>query len=202
VLSGVEKMNHRRLKYMYPCTKNFGIVLNERRKAAREDPRFTNPITNKEMAAVLTWPILKGDLILSDEPRVVPKECHFEFRENQERKFKFPIYEYEYDDEVPTSFKYSNGKYNSLPNSISGNETSTTNPHKFIDLTEVFTLNCDLSKYPIDDFDRYDNGGRPYYVASLICRLSVSRTTFTAEMLWNGNVVSSQKKDFESRSRG
>ena len=58
----------------------------------------------------LIWLIKKGDLILSDEPKVVKQQFTQNFPEMGLRKGKIPIYAY-YDDDIPERFSDSqNGR--------------------------------------------------------------------------------------------
>ena len=113
VLCGIEKNNHRNISQATPCPKNYGIVLNEPFSANALNGRDRNkdPLANKDSSKnQLTWPILKGDLILSNETRVSEKECHFYFTETESRKFKYIVYEYDDDEDVPSSLKYEDGE--------------------------------------------------------------------------------------------
>ena len=99
---------------MHACPKNLGFMLNEHPRVARDQTRTIESRANRKGAPVLCWPILKGDLILSDRLLVVEKEYHTRFVENGGKKFKLDIYEYDYDDEVPTTMKHPDGEQISI----------------------------------------------------------------------------------------
>lgn len=58
---------------------------------------------------------------------------------------------------------------------------------RYQELNEVAVLNCDFSKFPIDEFDRFENSrnGRPYYRAHCICKAVLSDGILTVEIIWN-----------------
>ena len=61
----------------------------------------------------LMWLIKKGDLILSDQPKVVRRWFTMNFPENGPRRGTIPIYAYD-DDDIPKRLGNSkNGKLNS-----------------------------------------------------------------------------------------
>lgn len=55
------------------------------------------------------------------------------------------------------------------------------------ELSEVGTLICDLSKFPIDEFNKFENPttGRPYFSAHCRCKAVLSESVLTIEILWN-----------------
>jgi hypothetical protein len=55
------------------------------------------------------------------------------------------------------------------------------------ELKEVTVLTYDLSSFSLDDFDRAKNqkNKAPYYVAYLTCKMAMSGSTVTVEILWN-----------------
>ena len=93
---------------MHKCPNNYGIIPNEVFSAAKNNrqDKYKDNVTNRDMArGQISWPIRKGDLLLSDETKVAEKECHFTFLETGNRKFKFSVYEYADDEDVPTRFQ-------------------------------------------------------------------------------------------------
>jgi hypothetical protein len=72
------------------------------------------------------------------------------------------------------------------------------------ELNEVFVLNCDFSKFPINEFDRFENSnnGRPYYTAHCICKLVLSGSILTVKIIWNGiQMCSTMIKDEQATTK-
>lgn len=169
VIHGIEKANRPNVIFMRTCPRSYGIVLNEAflgSKFRRED-RYTDPITGDVVAhGQITWLVKKGDLILSNEGKASEKEFRVTFHgtgEAGERRKKLTIYEYE-DDDLPDRFQNAREE-----------------------LKEVTILTYDLSPFSLDDFDRAENqkNKAPYYVAYLTCKMAMSGSTVTVEILWN-----------------
>ena len=98
---------------MGACPRSYGVSVSESFSEIRHNDQdhFVDPLTKKSMAKEqLMWLIKKGDLILSDEPRVVKQSFTKNFSEMDLRKGTIPIYAY-YDDDIPGRFANSqNGK--------------------------------------------------------------------------------------------
>jgi hypothetical protein len=113
---GIEKGEHKKLTTMSTCSRSYGVALNEVYSPIKYDRKdqYLDPVTNCEMAQQqITWLVRRGDLILSDDKKVIEKEFLFHFKETDERKFSLPVYEYpDEDDDVPERFATGeNGKF-------------------------------------------------------------------------------------------
>jgi hypothetical protein len=56
-----------------------------------------------------------------------------------------------------------------------------------VELTQAEVLTCDFSKFPLDDFDRFENprNGKTYYTAHCICKAVLTNTLLTFTVIWN-----------------
>lgn len=105
VIAGVERSRDKRLRYMSMSQKSYGIIVNE-----PIDYRIhgnytnTNPFKKERVAEErFAWLIRRGDLILSDEPRVAEQEFTRTFDQNGSGVLNLEIYSYsEEEDDVPT----------------------------------------------------------------------------------------------------
>jgi hypothetical protein len=88
---------------MSACSRSYGVSVSESFSDIRHNvkDRSVHPIARVPMAIEqLLWLIKKGDLILSNEPKVVKKFFTKTFSETEERIGTLPIYSYD-DDDIP-----------------------------------------------------------------------------------------------------
>jgi hypothetical protein len=108
VMHGVEKAD-KTLKKMDFCPKSWGLMVTQEYTSSRhgrEYKTFTDSTTNKRLAdGKMIWLIKKGDLVLSDDPKVGTHRFTWSFKAHDTRTFHLPIYEYNKDD-LPS--KYAN----------------------------------------------------------------------------------------------
>jgi hypothetical protein len=90
------------------CATYYAVVLDDPFQSHKNNPKdfVIDPLTNTPIAQKqLTYIVRRGDLILSDEKKEIEREVCFRFRENDERVFQFPIYEYaDNDEDMPDRF--------------------------------------------------------------------------------------------------
>ncbi|KAH0558449.1 hypothetical protein GP486_004895 [Trichoglossum hirsutum] len=124
----------------------------------------------------LLWLIKKGDLILSNEPKVAQQRFTRNFYENGSRKGKIIIYAYD-DDDIPERL------YNSES-----------------DLTVVHTLEYDLTEIPLQEFVRREplGGGRPFYVAYLTLTMKMDTRHLKIELCWKNKPLCSLNLNYLS----
>jgi len=87
----------------------YGIVSNETYAESHyhEFGRFPDSSTSHSTAhRPIFWFIRKGDLLLSEDQRIVQKELRYYFNERMPRRILLPIYKYDYGD-APTDFSNS-----------------------------------------------------------------------------------------------
>jgi len=110
----------------------------------------------------LIWFIKKGDVILSDQPRVVKKWFSINFLATGPRMGRVPIYTYD-DDDIPDRFSNAEN-----------------------DLSLLYALEYDLTEFPLDEFTRRQPRGTkvPFYVASLSLTMSLSLEMLQIELCW------------------
>jgi hypothetical protein len=85
------------------CPRSFGVTVSEAFSDIQHNPgdATVDPLTRTHMAREqLLWLIKKGDLILSDKPKVVKQSFTINFPEMGQRKGQIPIYAYG-DDNLP-----------------------------------------------------------------------------------------------------
>jgi hypothetical protein len=100
---GIEKSTSRDLSKMSACPRSYGVSVSESFSEIRHNNRdhFVDPLTKTPMAKEqLIWLVKKGDLILSDETRVVKEWLTVKFLETTERRGNIPIYAYD-DEDIP-----------------------------------------------------------------------------------------------------
>jgi hypothetical protein len=99
---GIEKLDHKNLTIMKTCERNYGLILNygvAQSTGGGNRGHYTDLITNRIVSeGQLTWMIKKGDLLLSDTQKEVEEGFKLSFRENDNKVFTLPIYEYPDDD--------------------------------------------------------------------------------------------------------
>jgi len=98
---------------MTACPQSYGISVNEPFSDALHDDkdRIVDPVTKMLMAKdQLRWLIKKGDVILSDQPKVTRKWFTISFQEGGPRNGTIPIYSYDYDDLPERCCDSLNGK--------------------------------------------------------------------------------------------
>jgi hypothetical protein len=108
-MHGIEKAD-KTLKTMDFCPKSWGLMVTQEYTSSRhgsEYNTFTDSITNKKLAdGKMVWLIKKGDLVLSDDPKVGTHRFTWSFKAHDTRNFHLPIYEYSKDD-IPDKFANS-----------------------------------------------------------------------------------------------
>ena len=99
---------------MIACPRSYGITVSKPFTAIdhSKNELSVDPVTGKPMAKdQLMWFIKKGDVILSNEPRIVEESFAKIFSENDLRRGEIPIYAYD-DDDIPERFANArNGKF-------------------------------------------------------------------------------------------
>ena len=98
---------------MNACPRSYGVSVSEpfSETRHRHQDLVVDPYTKAAMAKEqLMWLIKKGDLILSDDPKVVNQQFTKSFLETDLRKGQLPIYAYDNDDIPERSFNSQNGK--------------------------------------------------------------------------------------------
>jgi hypothetical protein len=106
VIHGIEKLDNKNLTIMKGCPRSYGIKLSQTYSGTRHNSSdcYTDSFTNRTMAnAQMIWLIRKGDLLLSNQPKVAEQMVTFRFWERDSRKFRLCIYEYS-DDDLPARF--------------------------------------------------------------------------------------------------
>jgi len=101
VICGIEKSTTKNLGKASACRRNYAISVDQRFSDIDHDKRYraAHPQTNQMVATgQLIWLFSKGDLILSDEPKVVQQAITTTFNELGERKGSLRIYSYDDDD--------------------------------------------------------------------------------------------------------
>jgi hypothetical protein len=86
---------------MSACARSFGVSVNSLYSDIDHNPKdqVVDPLTKNTMAEKqLVWLIKKGDLILSNEPKIVKTTFNRNFTEQDTRTGKFQIYAFDGDD--------------------------------------------------------------------------------------------------------
>lgn len=117
-MHGVEKAD-KTLKTMNFCPKSWGLMVTQEYTSyrhGRDYSTFTDSITNRKLAdGKMVWLIKKGDLVLSDKPKIGTHRFTWSFKAKDTRNFHLPIYEYSKDD---TPDKYANSASGKLGKDI------------------------------------------------------------------------------------
>ena len=113
---GIEKPASNALSTMSACPRSYGVSVSASYSNIEHHSQdeVVDSLTKMAMAREqLMWLIKKGDLILSDQPKVVKRWFTMNFPENGPRRGIIPIYAYD-DDDIPKRLGNSkNGKLNS-----------------------------------------------------------------------------------------
>lgn len=112
VIYGVEISRQKNLRLMSMSQKSYAIVVDEPATyMANEEDVYTHSLTTMKLARQqFAWLVRKGDLILSDEPKMAEKEFTRTFVASDSRRFDFPVYVYpDEDDDVPE--RWVNGQH-------------------------------------------------------------------------------------------
>ncbi|KAH0556727.1 hypothetical protein GP486_005482 [Trichoglossum hirsutum] len=157
---------------MSACSRSYGISVSEPFSNVIHDnrDRVTDPINNTITAKdQLRWLIKKGDLMLSNQPKIKREWFTISFQEHSPRDGAIPIYSYDYDD---------------LP-SRCGNALN--------ELTPIHTLNYDLKDLPIEQFRLRQRPGLPlpFYAASLSLTMNLDPRQLLVELRWKDTVLCS-----------
>lgn len=97
---------------MSACPRSYGVSVSEVFSETRHQGKdlVIDPHTGKLMAKEqLMWLIKKGDLILSDEPKVVKQQFTKNFSATDQRKGQINLYAYDYDDLPERLWNAQNG---------------------------------------------------------------------------------------------
>ncbi|KAI9773911.1 MAG: hypothetical protein M1840_006137 [Geoglossum simile] len=169
---GIEKFATRALAAVTACPRSFGVTVSESFSEIRHNraDHSVDPHTRAHVAKEqLLWLIKKGDLILSDKPKMVKQSFTINFPGMGQRKGKIPIYAYS-DDDAPDRL------------CISQNE-----------LAEVDTLEYDLTDAPLSEFVRRRSQGRnpPSYSASLKLTMRLNPRVLEADLSWKDRTLCS-----------
>jgi len=153
------------LPAMSASSRSYGVSVSESFSEIRHSvqDRFVHPIARAEMAMEqLLWLIKKGDLILSDEPKVVKQRFAKNFSETDPRTGTLPIYSYD-DKDIPERLANSQRE-----------------------LTEICKLEYDLTNIPLREFKRQKPPGSntPFYTTSLLLILKLDPHMLKIELYW------------------
>lgn len=106
VIHGIEKLDNKNLTTMKGCPRSYGIKLSQSYTGTRHNPSdcYTDSFTKRTMAsAQMIWLIKKGDLLLSNQPKVAEEMVTFKFWEKDSKRFGLCVYEYA-DHDLPDRF--------------------------------------------------------------------------------------------------
>ncbi|KAH0538333.1 hypothetical protein FGG08_005068 [Glutinoglossum americanum] len=173
---GIEKSTSKVLSAMSACPRSYGVSVSQSFSEIQHDDQdyFVDPLTKTPMAKEqLMWLIKKGDLILSDEPKVVKQWFTKIFSETGPREGKIPLYAYSEDDIPERTFDSQN------------------------ELTVVHILEYDLTDVPLQEFTRQQPPGNspPFYVASLRLIMRLDPQRLKIELCWNERTLCSAEMD-------
>jgi hypothetical protein len=184
VLYGVEVASREHTKVMVPCPRNYGVQLTASFSKGTHDPRdkITHSLTNQVMAnKQLTWLILKGDLLMAGDERIIDRPLVASFREGGSRVFNLPIYEYS-GDKAPDRFKIAHegmcGERERSPVFLFAERPT--------EITEIAVLTVNFEGYPLERFERRVNHSSriTYYEAQLTCRLRIVGMVSSTAFCW------------------
>lgn len=102
VIYGAEKLRQQHIKYVYACSRSYGIVMNNRYSELSMDVRdkYLDPWTKEVMGRdQFTWLIRHGELLQSNEPRIAEQHLNIKFRPKDPRVFNLPVYAHLHNDE-------------------------------------------------------------------------------------------------------
>jgi hypothetical protein len=100
-LCGIEKLTTKNLSKASACRRHYAICVNQQFSEIMHDPQYlvVQPKTNQMLAiGQLVWLFTKGDLIISDKPKVAEFVITTTFNKTDDRKGKLRIYSYDDDD--------------------------------------------------------------------------------------------------------
>ncbi|KAN0071918.1 hypothetical protein V8E54_009647 [Elaphomyces granulatus] len=174
VIFGIEKPV---LPTMSACSRSYGVSVSESFSETRHDiqDRIVDPITEAPMAKEqLLWLIKKGDLILSNKPKVhvVTEIFNKTFSKTEPRTGTIPIYSY--DDHYPPETIYE--------------------PEYEHGLAVVCILEYDLTNIPLRDFRRIASRGNnmPFYATFLELTLKFDLQLLNIELSCKGMLLCSE----------
>lgn len=194
-LFGIGKAQYADAVSLKTCAHYFGLVLDTPYSAHRfgNKDKHINPMTNQVVAkSQVIWVVAKGDLIASDGVR--EESFEYLFLANDSRKFEIGVWKYLSPDDNPPS-RFQTGQKGECPSfslpRMSKFHLLIQSHHS--EMAQVAVLNCDLSKVPLDDFDRYRNptSSTPFYGAPLTCIFSMKGTELDVQLLRNESPISS-----------
>ncbi|KAN0071932.1 hypothetical protein V8E54_009661 [Elaphomyces granulatus] len=150
---------------MSASSRSYGVSVSESFSEIRHSvqDRFVHPIARVPMAQEqLLWLIKKGDLILSDGPKVIEQRFAKTFSETDPRTGTLPIYSYD-DKDIPERLANSQRE-----------------------LTETCKLEYDLTNIPLREFKRHKPPGSntPFYTTSLLLILKLDPHILKIELYW------------------
>ncbi|OXV10191.1 hypothetical protein Egran_02048, partial [Elaphomyces granulatus] len=161
VIFGIEKPV---LPTMSASSRSYGVSVSGSFSEIRHSvqDRFVHPIARVPMAMELLWLIKKGDLILSDGPKVVEQRFAKTFLETDTRTGTLPIYSYD-DKDIPERFANSQRE-----------------------LTETCQLEYDLTNIPLREFKHHKppRSNTPFYTTSLLLILKLDLHMLKIELYW------------------
>lgn len=169
VIFGVEKATSPSIVSMSACPRSYGVLVRQPYSKVNHDPKDfqKDQALNKDMAQdQLEWLIKKGDLVLSNEKMEVNIVFERNLTQAGPKNGSIPIYAYEFED-LPTSFSKA---WNGNGSLVSFVKRILTRAEK--GLTRVYTLEYDLSPYPLSQHKLSRIPG--IYVASLVLKLRLA----------------------------
>jgi len=182
VIFGIEKLNSEKsLATMIPCPRSYGITVSKPFTATDhgQNELVMDPVTRRPMAKdQLMWFIKKGDVILSNEPRIVEQSFAKIFSENDLRRGEIPIYAYD-DDDIPDRFA-----------------------HSWNELKRIHMVDWDLTDIPLQEFTLQRSSRRrpPFYVTSLKLIVTLDPRLLKLELFWKDRILSSKDIDVQMNS--
>jgi len=155
------------LPSMSACSRSYGVSVSESFSNIRHNVK--DHFIHKVPMAMeqLLWLIKKGDLILSNEPRVVKQNFSKSFSETETRTGTIPIYSYD-DDDIPERIAYAQH-----------------------DLNVFRTLHYDLATIPLGEFRRHTPPGSnvPFYITTLTLVLKLDPHLLKIELFWKDSLL-------------
>jgi len=132
----------------------------------------------------LVWLFSKGDLVLSNEPKVAQKIIPIIFNETEKREGKLNIYSYDYDDRPRRIQTATDSIYQ-------GSWRLSVIDWLLAELTVAKILEYDLSDIPLSEFGRMRSPKRRsyYYTANLALVMTLDDENLEATIKFNGRVI-------------
>lgn len=109
VIYGAEKLRQQQIRYVHEFPRSYGIVLDNHYSELTTDVRdkYVHPLTKQVMGRQqFTWLIKCGELLQSDESRIVEQHFDVKFRAKDTKVFKMAVYAHLHNDgDLPDRWK-------------------------------------------------------------------------------------------------